>query len=122
MNKQVMEKAFRKISSFGRIFGRLSEMMCQASGQHRVYMSFVRHANGWYCGFHQDDLPKTPISKRFIFRSKEKIYETAQRGHGLPGAESRSSLDQAVAIGRGGIWLLLTKKQYLALMECSRGV
>jgi integrase len=46
MNQKVMEEAFRKISSFGRIFGRLSEMMCQASEQHRVYMSFVRHANG----------------------------------------------------------------------------
>jgi hypothetical protein len=122
VNQKVMEKAFRKICSYGRGIVRLRARLFQGSGRHRVYMSLVRGENVWHCRFHQDDLLRTPISKRFIFRGKEKIYETAQRGQGLTSAESRSSLDQAVAIGRGGIWLLLTKKQYLALMQCSRGV
>ena len=30
---------------------------------------------------------------------------------------SRLALDSAIKIGRGGIWLYLTKEQYLALTE-----
>jgi hypothetical protein len=84
-----------------------------------VYMSFVRNQGGWHCRFHQDDLPKTPISRGFVFRGAEKIYEAAQRGDGLIDMECRDALDEAVALGRGGIWLRLTEDQYSTLLMSS---
>ena len=38
-----------------------------------------------------------------VFRSAKKIYEVAQRGDGFIDMESREALDEAVALGRGGI-------------------
>jgi len=66
-------------------------------------MSFVRNRIGRHCRFHQNDLPKTPISKGFVFRSAEKIYEVARRGDGFIDFKCRDALDEAVALGRGGI-------------------
>ncbi|MGA7159235.1 MAG: hypothetical protein WBY53_20485 [Acidobacteriaceae bacterium] len=121
MNKQ----AFRRIASSGRLIGRLRERLFQPARPHRVYLSFARSEtaeNGWHCIFRRDDLPKTPLSKRFIFRGSEKIYQTAERGHGITGKQSRDSLDQAVALGRGEVWLRLTKQQYASLEKWSSGV
>ncbi len=88
----------------------------RAGRRQRVYMSFVRAAaGGWHCRFHMDDLARTPISRRFVFRCQDKIAETARRGHGLTGLESRQALDEAVALGRGGIWLELDAAQLQTL-------
>jgi hypothetical protein len=84
--------------------------------RHRVYMSFVRNEDVWYCRFHHDNLAKTPITKKFVFSSAEKIHEAARRGNGLIDMESRDALDEAVTIGKGGVWLHLTEDQYSALV------
>lgn len=81
-------------------------------------MSFVRIAERWHCRFHRDDLGKSPISRRFVFRTSEIIYECARRGNGL-NAESGQTLDEAIALGRGGIWLRLTESQYSVLLMFS---
>ena len=87
-----------------------------AKRHHRVYMSFVRRpAGSWHCRFHKDDLAKTPISKLFVFRDATKIVEVVRRGRGITGIESRQVLDEAVALGRGGIWLELDANQFQAL-------
>jgi len=86
----------------------------------RVYMSFarVRNLDEYSCRFHNDNLAKTPMSRRFIFRSR-RIFEAARRGHGLTALHSRQALAEAVAIGRGGIWLQLTEEQLQALRRQS---
>lgn len=114
MNNRAVEIAPQKILSHWEHFERQRNQIFP-SAKRRVYMSFVRNRSGWHCRFHQDDLPKTPISRQFVFRSAEKIYEAARRGDGLVGIESGEALDEAVAIGRGGIWLRLTEDQYSAL-------
>jgi len=86
----------------------------------RVYMSFARVQNldEFSCRFHNDNLPKTPITRRFTFRS-QRIFEAARRGHGLTAMHSRQALAEAVASGRGGIWLNLTEEQLQALRRQS---
>lgn len=106
----------QKILSFGEHIARQRNQILPAA-RRRVYMSFVRLRTGWHCRFHQNDLPKTPISRQFVFSSAQKIYEAAQRGDGLVGIVSRDALDDAVAIGRGGLWLHLTDNQYSALLK-----
>jgi hypothetical protein len=76
-------------------------------------MSFI-HRDGWHCGFLEWDM-MTPLSRQFMYRNSGKILEIAQRGHGLLSEASRLELDQAIKIGRGGIWLHLTGEQYQTL-------
>jgi hypothetical protein len=98
------------------------ERHCHACKPHRVYMSFV-YLNGWRCRFHDDDLAKTPISSLHIFRTQQKLYEAARRGHGLKDLASARSLDEAIATGRGGIWLDLTDEQYSSVkmtLKCNQ--
>lgn len=76
-------------------------------------MSFT-YRDYWHCRFLKWDL-KTPFSRQFAFRDSGKIRETAKLGHGLLDESSRLALDQAIKIGRGGIWLNLTDKQYKTL-------
>ena len=116
MNEQSFKTSLRQIPSLGQLMERVRTHTLQPARRHRVYMSFVRNANGWHCRFHQDDLAKTPISRQFVFSSPEKIHEAARRGNGLIHMESRHVLDEAVAIGRGGVWLHLTEDQYSALV------
>jgi len=86
----------------------------------RTYMSFarVRNRDKYTCRFHEDNLAKTPISRRLIFRSRS-IFEAARRGHGLTDMHSRQALAEAVAIGRGGIWLKLTEEQLQSIRHHS---
>lgn len=86
---------------------------------HSVFMSFVRQADGWHCRFHEGNLAKTPLSKQFVFRSQERIVETASRGLGLTSIESRQAFDEAIFVGHGGIWLKLTEEQYQTLRRQS---
>ena len=116
MNMPVAEIALRQNSSCGQSKERLQPRTLRPPEPHRVYLSFVRLSDGWHSRFHQDDLLKSPISRRFVFRRAEKIHEAAQRGNGLIDEESCQSLDEAVALGRGGIWLRLTEGQYSALV------
>jgi hypothetical protein len=108
--RAVHDISLREIYSYGQL---------TEPARRRVYMSIVRQLGGWHCRFHQDDLAKTPISRRFVFRDADKIYEAARRGHGFTGMESCQALDEAVARGRGGIWLKLAEHQYRALRRKS---
>jgi hypothetical protein len=103
MNNRVraVEIALRQFSS---LFQRDKEFWARSSKagtRHRVFLSFVRQENGCrYCRFHHDNCGKTPISRLYVFRAVESIYETVRRA-GLTGAESRQAPDEAVAHGRG---------------------
>jgi len=116
VNEQSLETALRQLPSLGQFTERIPTPVFPPAKRHRVYMSFVRNKKGWYCRFHQDDLAKTPITRKFVFSSAEKIHEAARRGNGLIDMESRDALNEAVTVGRGGVWLHLTDDQYSALV------
>jgi hypothetical protein len=69
---------------------------------------------GWDCQFLEEDL-KTPLPRKLHFASPDKVVELVDRGDGLSNLESRQALDQAIAIGRGGVFLNLTEEQYAKL-------
>jgi hypothetical protein len=81
--------------------------------RHRVYLSF-QCRYGWHCQFLELDL-KTPLPRKLHFASPDKVVELVERGGGLSNLESRQALDQAIKIGRGGVFLSLTAEQYAKL-------
>lgn len=88
-------------------------VMAKLNDRHRVYLSF-QDRHGWQCQFLEADL-KTPLPKRLRFTSPDKIIELVDRGGGLPDQESRLTLNQAISMGRGGVFLSLTEQQYAKL-------
>jgi hypothetical protein len=76
-------------------------------------MSFMDR-KGWQVQFLEQDL-KTPLPRKLHFASPDKIVELVERGGGLSNLESRQALDQAIEIGRGGVFLNLTEEQYARL-------
>jgi len=66
--------------------------------------------NGWHCQFLEADL-KTALPRKLHFSSRDKIIELVRRGAGLTNQESRMMLNQAIATGRGGVFLNLTPEQ-----------
>lgn len=83
----------------------------------RVYMSFMLR-DGWYCQFLEEDL-RTPLPKTLRFKDQEKLIELARRAGAIKNLEDRQSIENAIQIGRGGIWLRLTEAQYGALKHPS---
>lgn len=115
INNRAVEIAPQNILSYTEHIERQRDQLFPPA-KRSVYMSFVRNRSGWHCRFRQNDLPKTPISRKFVLSDEQKIYEAAERGDGLICTESREALDEAVAMGRGGVWLRLTEAQYSALL------
>lgn len=68
----------------------------------------------WMCQFLEEDL-KTPLPKRFHFRSPEKIRAIVEKVGSFANLQDRQALDYGLGIGRGGVWLQLTEEQYLRL-------
>ena len=58
---------------------------------------------------------KTSLPRKLHFASSDKLAELVARGCGLTDQESRLMLDQAIATGRGGVFLSLTAEQYARL-------
>ncbi len=82
------------------------------STKHLVFMSFIRK-NGWCCRFCEAD--HTMLLRQIVFRSADKVFETARRGNGLANDIDRMCLQYEIAAGKGGVWLQLTEKQYRSL-------
>ena len=78
-----------------------------------MYMSFQCRC-GWHCQFLEEDL-QTPLPRKLRFTSSGKVVELVERGGGLSNLESRKALEQAIEIGRGGVFLSLTGEQYAKL-------
>jgi hypothetical protein len=81
--------------------------------RHRVSMYF-QDRRGWHCQFLEADL-KTALLKKLHFTSPDKVVELVERGGGITDQESRLMLGQAIANGRGGVFLCLTEEQYSKL-------
>lgn len=78
--------------------------------RHRVYMSFMER-EGWLCQFLEEDL-KTPLPRRVIVKSVDKVREMARKGGASMNLESHQALEHGIEMGRGGVWLELTEEQY----------
>jgi hypothetical protein len=87
--------------------------MPQQDDRRRVYMYF-QDRKGWNCQFLEADL-KTALPVKLHFASSDKVVELVERGGGISDQESRLMLDQAIATGRGGVFLRLTEEQYVKL-------
>jgi hypothetical protein len=72
--------------------------------------------NGWYCQFLEEDL-KTPLPRRVTLDNPEKLMEMVERGGGLPNLEASQMLRLGIEVGRGGVWLSLTREQYQKLKK-----
>ena len=75
---------------------------------------YFQDRNGWHCQFLERDL-KTSLPCKLHFTTPEKVIELVERGGGIKDQECRQMLDQAIAKGRGGIFLSLTEMQYAKL-------
>ena len=78
-----------------------------------MYMYF-QYRDGWQCQFLETDL-KTSLPRKLHFTSPEKVIKLVERGGGITDQESRLMLNQAIATGRGGVFLSLTAEQYARL-------
>jgi hypothetical protein len=81
---------------------------------HTVYLHFMSSQNGWHCQFLEADL-KTSLPRTFTFAHADKIRELARRGEAWGTLESKQALEQAIEMGRGGLYLRLTPEQYAQL-------
>lgn len=87
-----------------------SESMAGRNERHGVYL-FFQFRNGRQCQFLEADL-KTSLPRRPVLTDSPTLIGLVERGGGLPDLASRQALDQAIAKGRGGVFLALTPEQY----------
>jgi len=80
--------------------------------KHLVFMHF-RRCSGWHCVFRDESRKKLP--REVNFKSSGVVRELAMRGNGLVHKWDQEGFEIGLEVGRGGIWLLLTDEQYLAL-------
>jgi hypothetical protein len=71
-------------------------------------------SNGWHCQFLEPDL-KTPLPRKLTFKSADKLRALIERGRGITTQESRSMVEYAINVGRGGVFLRLSEEQYSRL-------
>lgn len=58
---------------------------------------------------------KTPLPRTFTFADPEKIREIARRTEAWGTSESRQMLENAIEVGRGGLYLNLAPDKYRKL-------
>ncbi len=76
-------------------------------------MSFMQ-SNGWYCQFLEADL-KTPLPRKLTFAMPDKILQLAGHAGALKDLAARQAIEHGIAMGRGGVYLMLTREQYAKL-------
>lgn len=89
--------------------------MADGNDRRRVYL-FFQFRNGWQCPFLEPDL-KTSLPRKPVLTDSETLIGLVERGGGLPDLASHQALDQAIAKGRGGVFLDLTPDQYAQLRQ-----
>jgi hypothetical protein len=86
-------------------------------------MSFFLRRGWWGCQFLEADL-QTSLPKKLSFKDEAKTNEHGRGGGAFLNLESRQSIDHAISIGHGGIWLELTgsgtKSSRLDKIWCDR--
>jgi hypothetical protein len=75
---------------------------------------YFQSRGGWHVQFLEVDL-KTPLPRQFTFQHADKLRELARRGEALGTLEQKQALEDAIEMGRGGLYLRLTPAQYAKL-------
>jgi hypothetical protein len=81
---------------------------------HTIYMYFMLYGSSWNCQFLEPDL-KTSLPRKLTFSTAEKVRELAERGGAFKDRADKQAFDYAVQIGRGSVYLKLTREQYAVL-------
>jgi len=82
--------------------------------RHRVYMQFMLAKDGWSVSFLEPDL-KTSLPRRLTFQNDVKFLDLARRGGAEFNLAGHQAIEQGIAMGRGAVWLSLTREQYAKL-------
>ncbi len=77
-------------------------------------MQFMFVRAGWSCQFLEQDL-KTPLPRKLVFQSPDKVVELTMRGGADTALASRQGIEYGIRMGRGSVWLNLTGEQYRRL-------
>jgi hypothetical protein len=100
-----------RVSAFALIVAMFE--LTRRSGKEGNHMYFMLR-DGWYCQFLEQDL-KTSLPRKLTFSSAEKVKELAERGGAFKDLADHQSFEHGVSIGRGGVYLKLTREQYAVL-------
>lgn len=82
--------------------------------RHRIYMHYMHTHRGWLCQFMLEDV-RTPLGKRFTFQDPQKVVEMAKKGGAEFTSADRQALEYGINMGRGAVWLNLTREQLAKL-------
>ena len=82
-----------------------------APPRHRVLMQFMLANGGWSVSFLEEDC-KTSLPRHFIFQSELKILDLARHGGAEFNLAVRQAIEHGISMGRGSVWLKLTREQY----------
>ncbi|HUZ94888.1 MAG TPA: hypothetical protein VMU57_08245 [Edaphobacter sp.] len=105
----------KRAVDFVRFLFAYSVSMADKNDRRRIYL-FFQLRNGWQCQFLEPDL-KTSLPRKPVLTHSETLIGLVERGGGLPDLASRQALDQAIAKGRGGVFLNLPQEQYERLRQ-----
>jgi hypothetical protein len=81
--------------------------------RHLIYMSFLL-MEGWQVQFRGIRL-ETSLPLKLTFADPEKIRELARQGDAMETSTARQTLEHAIQMGSGGLYLRLTPEQYQKL-------
>ena len=77
-------------------------------------MQFSSAKEGWLVTFVEENL-NTSLPRRFVFQNDVKILDLARRGGAEFNLAGRQAIEQGISMGRGAVWLSLTREQYAKL-------
>src|ERR1035437_10030649 len=77
-------------------------------------MQFMLAKDGWTVSFLEEDC-KTSLPRHFIFQSELKILDLARHGGAELNLAGRQAIEHGISMGRGSVWLKLTREQYAKL-------
>lgn len=77
-------------------------------------MQFMLAKDGWAVSFLEEDC-KTSLPRHFIFQSELKVLDLARHGDAEFNLAGRQAIDHGISMGRGSVWLKLTRDQYAKL-------
>ena len=81
---------------------------------HRALMQFMLAKDGWSVSFLEEGC-KTSFPRHFAFQSELKILDLAKHGGAEFNLAGRQAIEQEISMGRGSVWLKLTREQYAKL-------
>jgi hypothetical protein len=94
---------------------RPGERYCaRCAPHHKVLMQFMLAKDGWTVSFLEEDC-KTSLARHFIFQSELKILDLARHGDAEFNLAGRQAIEHGISMGRGSVWLNLTRDQYAKL-------